>query len=382
MRRLVLIISVCAFVSCGQEGKDYVDGVIVFDNSKNYPELDLRLSDVADVTYIPLRGEDEGYLVSQFDWNGNLAFIDGDEIYFLSDNNGVVYVYDMSGNPLRKLDRRGRGSQEYGSYIRDFWVSRESNSLYVHGDLGTILEYDATSFDFKRRVPLPLDVLPHSIVPFGDDYALLHNYYQFENNDAEATFYLLSKPDWEPTPLSVEMQRPYVHDFNGALTYPGLIYGKGGVFLHNMRSDTISWIDNNTRKTTPRMVDKTNYPGRDQPGHDIMAVPSFETDKYLFFSLIFQQAIHTNMEMRAFVFDKELEKIFRLPQTEDRMFAIARDECWLNCWNTTLNDNYAVTLFQAINLLDNLDTLPAELKQIAATLTEDDNPVMALVKFK
>jgi hypothetical protein len=95
-----------------------------------------------------------------------------------------------------------------------------------------------------------------------------------------------------------------------------------------------------------------------------------------------------------FVFDKGKEKIFRIPLTRtdsfprenasiiERKFAWAFDECWLTCWHTTLNGNYGIAMYQAYELLDNIDSLPPELKQIAATLEEYDNPVLALIKFK
>ncbi len=80
MKRHLILFLVCILAACGRGGSDYVDGVIVFDNSMDYPELDLRLSDVADITYIPLKGLDEGYPVTPFRWEGNNAYIDGNEM--------------------------------------------------------------------------------------------------------------------------------------------------------------------------------------------------------------------------------------------------------------------------------------------------------------
>jgi hypothetical protein len=187
------------------------------------------------------------------------------------------------------------------------------------------------------------------------------------------------------------------------LTYPGLTYGKGGVFMNNTRCDTIWWIDRNTLEVRPRMVDRSDYGSR----KNIMAIPSFETDKYVFFNIIYQRAdwvdgpgrVATNQpwpEDRVFAFDKEREKIFRIPLTEslfkpadevnaygiDPKWSWAADECMLTCWQTTLNGDYGIAMFQAYELLDRMDTLSPELKKIAATLKEDDNPVLMLIKFK
>jgi hypothetical protein len=309
-----------------------------------------------------------------------------------------MVVFDMSGNPLRRLDRSGRGPEEYGPYPLDGWVEPESNSVYVRGMTG-IYEYDTTTFDFRRSGwPKFTFPLPHSFAPLNRDYAIVHNKYQYGsdgNNGSHDTFFLVSKPDWTLTPLPITLERPYFHDLDGRMEHSAMIPGRGGLFLCNMRCDTIAWIDRSTMKVTPRMVDKTDYTERDQSGHDIMAVPSFETDRYLFFSILFQRLVREDQQMRAFVFDKRLEKIFRLPQPAEEQTAtkwseskfnmqlsLARNECFLTTWSTTLNENYGAELFQAIDLVDNIDRLPPELKKIAATLKEDDNPVLALIKFK
>ena len=58
------------------------------------------------------------------------------------------------------------------------------------------------------------------------------------------------------------------------------------------------------------------------------------------------------------------------------------DVPFLTCRNTTLNEDYLVVLYQAMDLIDNMDILPEDLKKIVETLNEEDNPVLALIKFK
>jgi hypothetical protein len=399
MRKAFFIIIGTLFWACGHTGGDFVDGVIVFDNSKTYPELELKLSDVADITYIPLKGVDEGYPVSaQFKYQGNNACIYDDEIYFIS-NSTVLCVFDMSGNPVRQLDRRGRGPEEYGQGILNFWVEPETNSVYVVGDNRMIVEYDASSFEFKGRYPRGFESTPSDIISLNRDYLAIHRKRPLSGEKAPATFYVLSKSDWKAQHLSPQMERPYDFDDSFLLTYPGLTRGRSGVFMNNTRCDTVWWINRETLDVGARMVDKTDYPGR-----NMMVLPSFETDRYLFFSLLYQRFEWRNNqptpinepwpEDRMFVFDKGKEKIFRIPLTRtdsfprndssiiERKFAWAFDECWLTCWHTTLNGNYGIAMYQAYELLDNIDSLPPELKQIVATLEEYDNPVLALIKLK
>lgn len=62
MRRLAqllkIILAMQIFTSaCTVQNSDVAERVIRFDNSKVYPSLNLKLSDLADVSYVPLGGE-------------------------------------------------------------------------------------------------------------------------------------------------------------------------------------------------------------------------------------------------------------------------------------------------------------------------------------
>lgn len=390
MRKLFFLLLVCIGISCRHEGTDYVDGVIVFDNTEDYPELNLMLSDVADVTYVPLKGVGKGFLIERLLYNGAGVSIDNGEIYITQERQGRVYVFDMAGNPLRKFDRRGRGPEEYGDAITNSWVDQRRGSIYVKGMGPNVYEYDNRTFEFKGSSPMDIPVyFFHSIVPLNDEYVVAHNKY---THDSELpTFYLIPRSDWSNFKhLPITLKRPYVHDTEGYMEHPSIIQGRDGLWLCSLRSDTIHWIDRQTMKISPRMVDKTDYPNRDKSGGDIMAVPSFETDRYVFFSIMFSDVVHPDMEMRTFVFDKNRKKIFRLPKPRSPWVGswkglplpLACDECFLSGWNTTLTDGYGVEAFQPIYLLDNKASLPNVLKRITSTLDENDNPVLMIMKFK
>jgi hypothetical protein len=395
MKRFVYLLAICALAAC-KPSADYVDGVIVFDNAIDYPEINLKLSDIVDIEYIPLKGMEQGYLIDSRGTVGNGIYIDEDEIYIKQSvfpPSEGIYVFDRSGNPLRLLRRSGRGPEEYGAFLMYSWIEPKTNSIYISGLQG-IYEYDATTFDFRRNIWPKYDFSIPQIAPLNSEYVIVSNKYQGEGSvpDGFTTFHIVSLSDGEIKPLPITLQEPYVHDRNGYMEYCPIIQGQGGVFLSNERTDTIHWVDNQTMKLSPRMVDKTVYPRSSETDYSagIVVVPSFETDKYLFFSSIFWPPYYPNMNRQAFVFDKRKEKIFRLPDTEEWKYLPAQnygvphgtEEYWLTAWNTTLNKDYGAVLLQAIHLIDNMDKLSPELKKVAETLDEGDNPVLAVMKFK
>jgi hypothetical protein len=400
----VLPLLTCALTACGGGGDaDLVDGVIVFDNSKEYPELDLKLSDVADITYIPLKGLDDGYRVAgQLSSAGAVAYIDGDENVYFNNNTDALYSFDISGNPVRQLDRRGRGPGEYPMGLLAFWVEPESNSLWLRGVSNKIVEYDLTTYEFKSEDE-PGFGTAQSVLSLNRNYWVAYRQVMLrdtKNNVNPPAFYLFSKSDLKYLPLPPRMERESDSNNPVWLLHPGLTRGKDGVFMNDLRCDTIWWINRETLEVSPRIVDVTDY-----PGENMMIFPSFETDQYIFLSLFYQRfewiegqgRVPFNEpwpDDRMFAFDKRHKKIFRIPLgkspippdnnklTTERKFAWAFDECWLTCGHTTKNSNYGLAMYQAFDLIDNIDKLPPELKEIAATLKEDDNPVLALIKFK
>ena len=295
----ILIILLLILVSCNRNKSDYINEIIVFDNTIDYPETKLKLSDIAEIQYIPLKGINEGYLVGNLNNKGNNIQVVGNNIYLATEEK--LYVYDKNGNPIRQLAKIGKGPEEYNS-IGSFGIDMQKNNVYIQ-DLktGELITYD-TLFQFKSKIPF---YNAHSMVPLNHEYAMIHDKYQYDSNNP--VFLLGNLSTGKVTPCQIKMERPYIHDFDGTLDNAALIHGKGGLFLCNMRSDTIRWIDKKSMDITPRMVDITPYENGNEKS-DIMIVPAAETDDYIFFSLIFSPIIHKEQQERAFLFDKEKNK--------------------------------------------------------------------------
>ena len=88
------------------------DEVVIFNSRNNYPVLDLKLRDVADIEYIKLNHGHEDILLRGLGNGGRRLFITDDRIY-LDDAQRRLFVYDRAGNMLFYIDRRGRGPGEY-----------------------------------------------------------------------------------------------------------------------------------------------------------------------------------------------------------------------------------------------------------------------------
>lgn len=360
---------------------------IVFDYYKSYPELDIKLSDVAQIKYIPLKGGEQNYILSGEMMWGELYVDEEAEKIYVSQNR-KIYVYDMSGNPVRVLAKEGRGPGEYLTIIR-FWVEKENNEVYCYdGEQDTFTIYD-TLFNYKKNIPLNKAPALKDIIRIHGD--TLVTYYHVANFDKKSKF-----PDYPPffftmscstgraiKPIPYHIERPVRAIAAGPqfLLYPSIIRGMNGFFMTNKCCDTVLWLDSNTLEVKPRFVDITNY---NSP--ECMTIPSFETESYLFFDTHFSTKLTSNLKKKYFVYDKQSNQIFqikaRVYEPRENILSLLNNECTLTSNISTQNHNYAAVFVQPLFLLENMENLPDELRILTQTLKENDNPVLILIKLE
>lgn len=370
--------------SCSSEKVADDNSPIVFDYNKNYPEKELKLSDVADVRYIRLKGVDEGYIVREEDGSGGIIFIDesAGRLYLRYRLEGIC-IFDMDGNPVRKLNRQGRGPQEYLNLLK-FWVEPENNSIYCFDFNRSLLSYD-TLLNFKRKIPLDVSQLKN-ISRIKGDTVLIYNHIDAPNiyTDSSKYFFTISSKTGEVVnhiPIYFERDILSIVESPAYLSYPSVIEGKNGVFMNNTYCDTVFWMDKRTMEITPRFVDVTDY-----GTPECLALPTFETDDYLFFSIQFSASLSPDIRKKFFVYDKREKAIFRLKTDVDEktrnVWGVITDQCTFVAANSTNDSRYGAIAVSPTYLLDNADRLPADKRHIIDGVDENDNPILILIKFK
>jgi hypothetical protein len=122
---------------CGgnRQSVNNTDGFITVDVTKKYPKKELVLHDIMDVEYVVLETKDE-FL------NQGLVFAVGKQIIAVRNNvrDGDIFIYDRSGNALRKINRMGQSGEEYTS-INSIVLDEDNEEMFVN-DTKKILVYD------------------------------------------------------------------------------------------------------------------------------------------------------------------------------------------------------------------------------------------------
>lgn len=130
---------------CGG-GHQSTDGFITVDVNKSYsPKKDLIIQDFMDVEYIALETDDD------FITQGLVQAI-GKEFIIVSNynrNDGDIFVYDRTGKAIRKINRKGQGGEEYIGF-RSITLDEENNEMFINDHFSReILVYDLEG-NFKR----------------------------------------------------------------------------------------------------------------------------------------------------------------------------------------------------------------------------------------
>ena len=117
-------------------------------NPGNMIEKEIGLSEiVGDITYIPL---------SKDVLFGSIVSVElTDSLIFITPALGTLIVYDYNGNFIRSIGKRGRGPGEY-KYANEFTLDRKNKTVYILSDQ-RLLKYSFNG-DFLETIDLKIDL--------------------------------------------------------------------------------------------------------------------------------------------------------------------------------------------------------------------------------
>lgn len=381
MRLFIVIFAIMLFCRCDNSNGA---SLILIDTSRNYPESDLRLSDVAEVMYIPLQyGRDSIIFANPGPY---AVTVYRDTIYLLNwkpFSLSQIIQYDMSGNPLSKIDKIGRGPSEY-THLISYMLDTTRHVVYGWDDQSLKI----LTYDFQGNCPGEkfLNANYTQMANLNDDYILGYNSFSRMESDTPGkiintgrkTITFLNKADFTETIYDFDYKKPEPNR-TPAIIYRNLTHTKGGIYITNDRSDTVYFLDKNL-KLTPRIVDITPH----STYRMNVIIPTIETGRYLFLSNEFYFG-DLPKPPDYYVYDKKEKQIYRLKKDkylENDYLLLANDYIAVSQFCLTQTHNYAASFGPPYHLREEYENLPPELKVIADTLDDPDNPVLMLIKFK
>ena len=387
MKKVITTLAIILFITAGFVGCKQSDTnqLITIDVTKSYSKKKLILQDFMDVEYIPLETNDE------FVTQGDVMAIGSK--YIIAKNwtrEGDIYVFDRkTGKAIRKINKLGKGPEEY-SHLTDIVLDEQKNELFINCLISKkILVYDLLG-NFKRSFNHAEDTRYTDVFNYDTDNLICYNelmvYKDGQNRGNDSFHMIVSKQDGSVTrsvsiPFDV-IKTPF-------------IVGEGGKTVASFVSPIIPYHNTWLLVETSSDTVYNNIPKEDKLIPFLVKSPTANpvifltmgtiTDRYCFMTTVKKEFDFTTQ--RGFMnndlmYDKQENAVF-----EPAIFNgdyVKKQKVDMTSHPVNGDEIAAFQNLQAFKLVEayKKDELTGKLKEIAAELDEESNPVIMLMKEK
>ena len=381
MKKWLIFLIFILFISC----KNYNFGPEVID-VLSPPEGTLKnLSEIAlDIEYIPLETTENSLISYIHDIK-----LDRDKFYIYILNE--ILCFDKQGRYLYKLDKKGRGPEEY-VYIYDWDIDSEKGLLLILTNKKIIFYKDTgKNFEYNGSLKLAGEVSRADFIP-GQNSILLSSFSSSGNDDFRNNVINLNGDTLTLRPNYYKFQQ--VNKIGFDFIHSNLHYKYNNfIYFKEVTCDTIFKIDK-TIEIKPHIVLYSHGLKPDQETFANMSMERlrervniqriFEVQRYIIYRMlyndssfgIYDKKTSTKKEISAYNFleDDIAGGINFEPKFSDGSVLIS----WV--------DSYELKQLVSNKNFENTKVKNAqkknELKKLADSLKETDNPVLVIVTPK
>lgn len=380
---ILAIILSAAMAACNN--KQISTELLTVDMETDYPKKELILQDFAEVEYVALESTDEWVT------KGFVKAIGKDAIVVTnSGSDGDIFVFDRkTGKGIRKINHTGQSGEEYVQMTEIVW-DEENNEMFVVDYPGRkVLVYNLQG-DYKRGFKFADDSYYSYIYNYDKNHLITFKGYSPKFENENSCHVLISKQDGSVVreirlPFKEVATPVYVgaHEQYGEVTVMPQFFltvpSSDGWKFTKPSCDTIyQYVEGELQPFMART------PSIHSMNPQVFLYPTALLGRYCF---MYTQKKEVNMKtLKGFpstelVYDKQENAAFECT-VQNADFVEKHSVSFIAA---PINEEVAIC--QLLNASDLVEAyqdgkLKGRLKEIAATLDEEDNPVLMLVKRK
>lgn len=364
-------------------------GLVTLDVTKDYPEKKIVLQDLADVKYIPLETKKNALLPNSA---GCLGYVSDSLIVARTSDNEIV-LFNGDGSVRSSFRHVGQGSKEY-QYIIGMAVDPKAQEIFI---VDYLLKYRMQVYSFtgqyKRTLPIPYKMILNSLQDFSADCLLAcdMDVNQGISNRAKP-YMLLSKKTGEIVKeldihftkrMSNRMSKPFGENqtISAALGYDPIVRCEDSYVIGDLSADTI-YTYTPQGVLSPMLVRTPPVLSMETPK---VLLPDYRAGSYFFFYLVdfeFDFETRTGFPDKYMVYDYAAGKTYVCKlvnrDCEEQEIQLGDGGVTNKAWNTAC---YTIPSSMLIEQSE-AGKVHGLLREIAAGRTDDDNPVLVIVRFK
>ena len=359
----------------------------VLDMMLRYPKKIIDLQDIADVEYIVLETHEDGLAGSNY----YTTLTDSLIITYNSSND--ILIFHRDGRFSHSFNREGGSGKEHSLISENLCVNPEQKEIYIYESArGRIQVY---SFDgqYKRTLKVKGDGFEFGRLFYIDTKSMLLE----DRNDVGANgnnprpYYRLSVADGSKKRLPLKVEKRISNAESWYVKESGLFWGisvnispvaniNGELIISDFALDTVfAYRD---ERLIP-IARKVNW--MKKSGVPWLVTLDAITDKYYLWHAIEKDTNKMVWPDKTFLQDRYTGECTQIKLADknitDKKYRFRhRASANLFC----LPKGYIMQYYPAYSLVElyKEGKLQGELKEIASKLSEDDNPVLMLAKFK
>lgn len=375
------LVSLLFLAGCGE--RQQTNELITINASTNYPEKELVVQDFMDVEYVPLETTDD-YLTQ-----GDVQAI-GEQYIVVKNwvNDGDIFLFDRkNGKAVKKINRKGQGGEEY-PYINNIILDEKRGELLVNSSVtNKIYVYDFDG-NFLRSFPTPNEASFMELFDYDDENLIGYDTSSFveEGKQPSKSYYhvIFSKKDGNITrelPIPFEKVRALVVQdgkYSAMASMRNIAPLRQGWALIETSTDTIYRYSPAEDRLSPLIL-------RTSSGlPEVFLTLCVETEDYYFMQSMQKEFDFTTgkgFEITNLMYDKTVREVFE-PHVRNADF---EEGDAVDLYAHSLNSTIAAyQTLQADRLVEGYrdGELKGKLKEVAAGLEEDSNPVVLILKNK
>ena len=376
------------FVTGCSSNKQAGQELLFIDISKEYPEKEIDLSDIADITYVHPVSESDDYL-----FRGSVDYVTQNRIVIIDRSSQSLLFFSRDGKPVSRFNRKGQGPEEYRD-AASVMYDEARDDVFVSPDFSDHIMVYSSSGEYKRKINLPQINVNGQMALFDDQSILVYDNTKlwqatvrdnFTGQIGDSTFFLISTTDGKvleylqlPNKTIDLGYKSLDGTFVGQVSYGRVRRSVEGLLLYNPESDTV-FLYGKDKSLVPYMHKKPLL-GDSNP-MTVMDI-CMDAGKFQFFSFYPYLKTGEAPSPKYYMRDKKTGEIFRqkisLSDYQGKDFHInpRLSNYYENNWHFELDIAKLEEAYQE-------SKLSGKLKELVASLIEDEdsNNIFVFVDF-
>jgi hypothetical protein len=392
----ILTIALLIMAGCG-EGKQSTDDVLTVDVTKRYPRKELILQDFLDVEYIVMEDADD------FLNRGQLMAV-GEELIVVINMpvDGNIFLFDRTtGKAVRKINRKGQSGEEYTTALRII-LDEDNGEIFVNDiNIRKLMVYDLYG-NYQRSLSYNTEDtrnLNDGLACDNEHLILYDEIYTInESENHQTSFVLLSKQDGS---IARKIQIPYEKWMTTNMAFPNPETGRtfnthaanlypivpyfGDWILTELSSDTVYRYSPDDRMLNPFIA---RTPSIHSMNPEVFLFMTFLTDRYYFMESVKKEydiATRTGFPSVHLIYDRQEHAIFEYTlfnaDYADKRPVVTSVPYLTRPLNAEIAFWQKLESYQLVEDYGK-GLLKGRLKEIAAELDAESNPVIMLAKHR